>query len=125
MHKWFGHANIGSIVEGLKNQTKRGRSEKYKLLNEKCESCMYSKHYLLSLFNVTRDKHRHIVAFRVPLLANNNREDNRLVHVANVVGMIEDIDHSQTVKKLQYQTVIKCLQMKTLMEFRFPRHASF
>jgi hypothetical protein len=46
MHKRFGHANIESIVKGLKDQTikgydvsiKRGRSGKYELLNGKCSA---------------------------------------------------------------------------------------
>ena len=54
MHKRFGHANIKSIVKGLKDQTikgydvsiKRGRSGKFELLNGKCDCCMYSKHHL-------------------------------------------------------------------------------
>jgi histone deacetylase 1/2 len=64
MHKRFGHANIESIVKGLKDQTikgydvsiKRGRSGKYELLNGKCDCCMYSKHHLPSFPNASTVK---------------------------------------------------------------------
>ena len=64
MHKRFGHANIESIVKGLKDQTiqgydvsiKRGRSGKFELLNGKCDCCIYSKHHLPSFPNASTVK---------------------------------------------------------------------
>jgi len=66
LHKRFGHANIDSIVKGLKDKTikgydvtlKRSRTGKFELLNGKCECCMLSKSHLPSFHNSSTVKGR-------------------------------------------------------------------
>ena len=68
-------------------------------------------YYVTTRIAVTRDKHRHIVAFRVFLLANDNfsvHEDYRPVHVADVVRMIADY---RQLSNSQETAISDCHQM--------------
>ena len=64
LHKRFGHANVESIVKGLKDQTikgydvtaKRSLNGKFALLNGKCDCCMQSKSHLPSFPNASTIK---------------------------------------------------------------------
>ena len=66
IHKRFGHANIESIVKGLKDRTikgydvalKRGLTGKFELPNGTCECCMLSKSHLPSFPNSSTVKGR-------------------------------------------------------------------
>ncbi len=72
-------------------------------------------YYFTTRIAVTRDRHKHIVALRVPLLAYDKfsvHKDNRPVHVAHVIRMIAD--YKQLSNSLENAIISDCPQMSRL-----------